>query len=143
MSRILPQYAEDVRFSSIKRTPEGHSRISQPPVCTKHLSPFISCTSGPFQTIVTSIFTTVVASHLVVCQNSAIEFKGKETSEDDEAVNEKIEGTARLNGYRSLGLRCRPTFPGTASRRLLRHMLTRRSFFFFSFLIRITVFHHP
>lgn len=117
MSRILPQYAEDVCTPSTKRTPEDHFHISQPPVFTKYHSPFISCTSARFQTIITFSLTTTVAPYLVVCQNNAIEFKDKETSEDDETVDERIEGTTRLDGYRPLALKYRCTFPGTALRR--------------------------
>ena len=94
MSRILAQYAEDVCIPSTKRTPEGHFRISQPPVFTEHHSPFFSCTSVRCQTTITFSFTTTVPSRLVVCQNNANEFKDKETSEDDETVDERIEGTA-------------------------------------------------
>jgi hypothetical protein len=114
MSRILPQYAEDVCPPS---TPEGHFRISQPPVFTEYHSPFISCTSARCQTIINFSLTTTVAPYLVVCQNNAIEFKDKETSEDDETVDERIKGTTRLDGYRPLVLKRRCTFPGTTSRR--------------------------
>lgn len=130
MPRILPQYAEDVRIPNTKRNPQGHFRISQPPVFTEHLSFFTPFTSTRFQTVATSTFTTTIASSLVVCRDNAIEFKGEETSEDDETVNERVEGTARLDGYRSLVLNRRSSSSGTASSRFLRPTLTSYSVFF-------------
>lgn len=73
---------------------------------------------------------------MVVCQNNAVEFKVEETSEDDETGNERVEGAARFDGYRSLGLNRRFSFSGTVLRPFLRPKLTRRLVF------RVTVFHH-